>query len=594
MCGFFKLVMWYCVRTPKRIRAELVGDSSELERRSVDLRHPYLTRQLIAYLGNKRKLLPDLYSAFQLVESIGSVSSFLDPFAGSGAVSRLAKLAGYMVFANDWESFAFTVCAAHLTIAPDSEFFADYGGVPGVFAYLGTVPNGEPGTMCLRYSPSRTDSADFRRERLFYTRENAMYLDTMRGAIEDLYPGWDLDSPSHEEKLILLASLVYEAATHANTNGVFKAFHKEFGGFGGEALSRILAPMEMEPPLLAHGAPSVVGCEDASEFAARHPVDLCYLDPPYNQHQYGSNYHMLNTVVFGDDPPFDDRRNDRGELISRAGIREDWKRTKSPFCSRRTAAAAFARLFGSIDARFILLSYNTDGTCDAEEMFELLANQGSVRLINREYVAYPGGKQSIHRLTHGQELLFVLDRSGGFDTSSRGEMQRRICERQVGSLLKRPLHPLRVHEHFASEAGRAIFARVDGSVFDVPSATLALGRVQDADSVLSRLSSETLFDLRRRLLTCMFRDRVEEAEALLNLLNDSDSPEIRAKAISQLLHTTKKFAFRKYRERFEVIMDRIGTLLSGSQEFVRSETRFAEIRAIADRRFNSHIENTPR
>ena len=61
MCGFFKLVMWYCVRTPKRIRAELVGDSSELERRSVDLRHPYLTQQLIAYLGNKRKLLPDLY-----------------------------------------------------------------------------------------------------------------------------------------------------------------------------------------------------------------------------------------------------------------------------------------------------------------------------------------------------------------------------------------------------------------------------------------------------------------------------------------------------------------------------------------------------
>lgn len=571
-----------------------VGGSSALERRSVDLRHPYLKRQLIAYLGNKRKLLTDLYNAFQLVESIGSVSSFLDPFAGSGAVSRLAKLAGYRVFANDWESFAFTVCAAHLTVAPDSGLFAEYGGLPGVFEHLGAYPQGAPGTMCLRYSPQTTDSADFRRERLFYTRENALYLDTMRGAIEDLYPGWDLDSPSHEEKLILLSSLVYEAATHANTNGVFKAFHKEFGGFGGEALSRILAPMEMEPPLLVHGAPSVVGCEDASDFAARHPVDLCYLDPPYNQHQYGSNYHMLNTVVFGDDPPFDDRRDDRGELISRAGIREDWKRTKSPFCSRRTAAAAFARLFGSIDARFILLSYNTDGTCDSEELFELLAKQGSVRLINREYVAYPGGKQSIHRLNYGQELLFVLDRSGGFDASSREEMQRRICERQVGSLLKRPLHPVRVREYFESEAGRAIFAVVDGSVVDLPSATVALGRAQHTKSVVSRLSTKSLYDLRRRLLACTFRDRVEEAEALLNLLEESDSPEIRAKAISQLLHTTKKFAFRKYRERFEEVMDRISSVLSGSQEFVRSETRFAEIRAIADRRFNSHIENRSR
>ncbi|MDR0684304.1 MAG: DNA adenine methylase [Spirochaetaceae bacterium] len=26
-------------------------------------------------------------------------------------------------------------------------------------------------------------------------------------------------------------------------------------------------------------------------------VDLAYLDPPYNQHPYGSNYFMLNLIL---------------------------------------------------------------------------------------------------------------------------------------------------------------------------------------------------------------------------------------------------------------------------------------------------------
>ena len=31
-------------------------------------------------------------------------------------------------------------------------------------------------------------------------------------------------------------------------------------------------------------------------------MDIAYLDPPYNQHPYGSNYHVLNTVAVWDKP----------------------------------------------------------------------------------------------------------------------------------------------------------------------------------------------------------------------------------------------------------------------------------------------------
>ena len=32
------------------------------------------------------------------------------------------------------------------------------------------------------------------------------------------------------------------------------------------------------------------------------PVDLAYLDPPYNQHRYDSNYHVWETIVAWDAP----------------------------------------------------------------------------------------------------------------------------------------------------------------------------------------------------------------------------------------------------------------------------------------------------
>jgi len=63
----------------------------------VDLAHPFLTEQLIAYIGNKRALLPFLHGVLSRLIDEPSRSAFLDPFAGSGAVSRLARLMGFEV-----------------------------------------------------------------------------------------------------------------------------------------------------------------------------------------------------------------------------------------------------------------------------------------------------------------------------------------------------------------------------------------------------------------------------------------------------------------------------------------------------------------
>jgi adenine-specific DNA-methyltransferase len=65
----------------------------------------YVFNQLIPYIGNKRKLLDLIGRALRHTRARPG-SLFLDLFAGSGVVARMAKTLGYRVMANDWEPYA--------------------------------------------------------------------------------------------------------------------------------------------------------------------------------------------------------------------------------------------------------------------------------------------------------------------------------------------------------------------------------------------------------------------------------------------------------------------------------------------------------
>ena len=64
----------------------------------------YLFNQLIPYIGNKRKLLGLIQKAIRRTPC--SQGTFVDFFAGSGVVSRMAKMLGFRVISNDWEPYA--------------------------------------------------------------------------------------------------------------------------------------------------------------------------------------------------------------------------------------------------------------------------------------------------------------------------------------------------------------------------------------------------------------------------------------------------------------------------------------------------------
>ena len=129
--------------------------------------------------------------------------------------------------------------------------------------------------------------------------------------------------------------------------------------------------------------------------------DLVYIDPPYNQHPYGSNYFMLNLLA----------NYERPEEMSRvSGIPTDWNR--SGYNVKKRSLTLLTDLFEKIRARFLLVSFNSEGYVSTEEIKEVLGSHGRVDEEIFKYNTYRASRNLRSRPIHVNEHLFLLDREG--------------------------------------------------------------------------------------------------------------------------------------------------------------------------------------
>jgi adenine-specific DNA-methyltransferase len=543
---------------------------------------PYLTEQIIPYIGNKRKLLPLIHRGIMQVLPDGCRGRrFLDPFAGSGIVSRFAKFLGFQVFSNDWERYAYLLSYAYVKINRRdlNTMFAAWGGVEEMLTHLNTLPPpAEPHRYIARYYCPKDDrSADYRVERMFYTSSNGLTIDAVRNEIERLYPPeemlWESGEQSFSERVLLLALLIQQAATHTNTSGVFKAYHKGFGGHSGDALSRILRPIRLPMPVLWDSdREHTVSMLDAGKLVedrmpAQGGVDIAYIDPPYNQHQYGSNYHLLNTIALWDRVVPEAR--ERG---NKAGIRRDWVQTRSAYCYRDVAPAAFAGLLDRLDARHIFISYSTEGIIPFDELVDLCADRGRIGILTNEYVKYRGGRQSIHRLNHNLEFLLIIDTASSTMPSDRGSIEGVLLERRLNLQIRLRYVRSRLEERFVVDEGEERIgfpvpgSPVSGGLLWIRTRAFFSIEEQDLSALVDELGLEgTLIrDVKQRIFEnleyCSCRDRSEELHEVLRIL-DVDR-EDRQYFASSIPHLLRKMAHRKYRRLFEDALHRVRALQS--------------------------------
>lgn len=361
----------------------------------------YATRQLITYIGNKRALAAPIERAvFQARERLGGRRiRALDLFSGSGFVSRLLKKHSTLIAANDMEIYAKAISDCYLSNR-DEALLAE--AAEHAEKLNAAVEGGARRSGFIRelYSPEDDQNIQLG-ERVFYSNDNARRLDFYAQEIQELRP---------EVRTLLLAPLLSKASIHANTGGVFKGFYKDkatgigkFGAAAGDAVSRILAPITLEPPVMSlFESEFEVYQEDANALVDRlDTFDLVYIDPPYNQHPYGSNYFMLNLLT--------DYRRPTG--ISRvSGIPTDWNR--SGYNVRKKSLHLLDQLFESIPARFLLISFNSEGYVSTDEIKESLGRQGRVEEVIIKYNTYRASRNLAGREMHVNEHLFLLDREG--------------------------------------------------------------------------------------------------------------------------------------------------------------------------------------
>ena len=359
----------------------------------------YLSRQLITYIGNKRALLGRIGGAVERVKlRLGKDKlAIFDAFSGSGVVSRFFKAHASLLISNDIERYAAVTARCYLSNKSDVDFAAVRELVDDLNDRVDAAPF-PTGFIEELYAP-KDESRITKEDRVFYTKSNARRLDNYRRLIED--------SPA-EFKDLLLAPLLSAASVHTNTAGIFKGFYKnrntgvgQFGGAGADALTRIMGEIRLEPPVLSDfECDCVVYQEDANALVRElKDIDLMYVDPPYNQHPYGSNYFMLNLLA----------RYERPERISRvSGIPVDWRR--SGYNKRAKSLPLLRDLLAKSSAPFILVSFNNEGFISSDDMLSTLNDLGEVEVVKTKYNAFRGSRNFDNRPIHVTEMLFLVER----------------------------------------------------------------------------------------------------------------------------------------------------------------------------------------
>jgi adenine-specific DNA-methyltransferase len=307
---------------------------------------------MIKYLGSKRTLIPVL----TLLGEASGAKTALDLFTGTTRVAQAFKKLGMTVTASDVASYA--ECFGKTWIELDAESI-DQRELTEAIRELENL-DGQPGYFTQKFCV----------EARYFQPKNGEKVDAIRERIEADYRDSWLYYP-------LLTSLILGADRVDSTTGIQMAFLKGWASRSGNKLEL------RDPQLLAGAGRSIRG--DALEIVKDLPsVDLAYLDPPYNQHRYFSNYHVWESLVRWDKP------DTYGIANKRIDARDS--EMKSQFNSKKTMAKALAQLVGDLQCETMVLSYNNESWLSRSDLMDMASARGHVEILDFDFKRYVGSQ----------------------------------------------------------------------------------------------------------------------------------------------------------------------------------------------------------
>ncbi|MEN0071597.1 MAG: DNA adenine methylase [Propionicimonas sp.] len=291
---------------------------------------------MIKYLGSKRRLVAELGA---LLGAAGAADA-LDLFTGTTRVAQEFCRRGAFVTAVDTASYSEVLARCYVETPAD---LIDPDEVAEALARLAALPDRRGYVTEVFAETAR-----------YFHPANAVRIDAIRDGIDDLYP----DGPLRP---VLLTSLLEAADAVDSTVGLQMAFLKEWA-------PRALRPLRLRPPVLTPGSGRALRMDARAAVAEVPPVGLAYLDPPYNQHRYFTNYHVWETLVRWDAPAH------YGIACKRVDARDD--ATRSDFNSRLRMPEALADVIGTVRADVVVVSFSNEGFLPIDALEEMLGARG--------------------------------------------------------------------------------------------------------------------------------------------------------------------------------------------------------------------------
>lgn len=335
------------------------------------------------YIGSKKSLLDFINIPVNKIVKKNKKDdiTFLDAFAGTGIVgSHFHSKYNFHIISNDMEYYSYIINYS-LHCVP----FTDQLEI--IINQLNTDPityNDDYKLIATTYSPKGEI------KRMFWTIENAEKADSIMYSINTMHTNGVINN---DIKIFLIASLLSSMDKVANTTSVYGAFLKAFKKSAQNKMN--LVPIHINRNIIK--LYNTVYCMDVnSDEIMNKEYDIAYLDPPYNQRQYSSNYHPLNFIA---------KYDLKMKVYGKTGLIENYN--KSNYCNSKNVITSFTNLITTLKAKHILLSYNNEGLMDSNTIVSILKTRGNVTLYKKLYKKYKS--QETQENENVYELLYHLE-----------------------------------------------------------------------------------------------------------------------------------------------------------------------------------------
>ena len=348
------------------------------------------------YIGSKKRLLKlikdvvDRYCGKDI-----SDMSFCDIFAGTGSVAAYFHPYVDYVIVNDLEAYS------QLT---NRVLFNGYN--KKVVQWLTDRFNEMQGTTDSPLYDAYVEGGS--RGRLYFTKESGMKMCDARNFIDWIRP--ILDPRDYDAGLL---SIMEAADRVSNTMGTYGAFANKPEEIEKTRAKKIefrlpqtVASYDDEGNLIK--SEDVIAGEDANELIKKINGDILYLDPPYNDRQYGQYYHVLNAIVTLNIPDRD----------TKTGSPTDYNR--SAYCDKKKVKQALRDLIENAKFEWIFLSYSNEGLLSFDDIKEVMSEYGTYRAEITEFQRYKADNKRTQKAKTTFEYVHVLHK-GVFDGTGTTE-----------------------------------------------------------------------------------------------------------------------------------------------------------------------------